>query len=323
MKTKIFTLIISLSAISASIVAQDDPQLLLNKLESHDTTQFVPQMKQDTTGPSTNIASVSSKSDTTKIKFGKKVLTVIDKGNNTSVEITNIDKNNAGNVDWDNEFWNRRHKKRFEPHWAGVELGVNGLLSSSKSTSLKGDAAIMDLNSGKSINFNLNFMEYAIPFAHQHMGIVTGMGMEVNNFRLSNNISLMKNDAGVTVADSSYINNGVNLTKSKLTMTYLTIPLLMEFQVPSGHSRFYISGGVIGGVKLGSHTKVVYQAGGQKQKDKNRDDYNLATLRYGFHARIGYRFINLYATYYPVALFEKDKGPEVYPFNIGLVLLGF
>jgi len=181
----------------------------------------------------------------------------------------------------------------------------------------------MDLNSGKSINFNLNFLEYAVPFAHQHLGVVTGMGLEVSNFRLSSNIGLIKNDVGVTVADSSYIKSGINLSKSKLTMTYLSIPLLMEFQVPSGHKRFYVSAGVIGGVKLGSHTKVVYQDGGQKQKDKNRNDYNLATLRYGFHARVGYKFINLYATYYPVALFEKDKGPEVYPFNVGLVLLGF
>lgn len=323
MKTKIVTLIISLVAVTTCVVAQDNPQATLNRLEGKDTTLFVPQNKHDTLDLSTNIATISSKSDTTKIKFGKKVLTVIDKGNNTSVEITTIGKDKDKNVDWDNEFWNRRHNKGFEPHWAGVELGLNGLLSSSKSMSLKGDDAIMDLNSGKSINFNLNFLEYAVPFAHQHMGIVTGMGLEVNNFRLSNNISLMKNDAGVTVADSSYINGGVNLAKSKLTATYLNIPLLLEFQVPSGKDKFYISGGVIGGVKLGSHTKVVYQAGGQKQKDKNRNDYNLATLRYGFHARIGYKFINLYATYYPVSLFEKDKGPEVYPFNIGLVLLGF
>lgn len=323
MKTKITTLIVGLAVLSTTIVAQDSPQTTLSKLESNDTTQLTIQNNRDTLDLSTSATSVASKSDTTKIKFGKKVLTVIDKGNNTSVEITTIGKDKDENFDWDNDFWNRRNNRGFQPHWAGVELGLNGLVSSSKSTNLKGDAAIMDLNDGKSVNFNLNFLEYALPFAHDHLGIVTGMGLEVNNFRLSNNISLMKNDLGITVADSSYINNGVNLTKSKLTMTYLTIPLLMEFQVPSGHKRFYISGGVIGGVKLGSHTKVVYQSSGQKQKDKNRDDYNLATLRYGFHARIGYRFINLYATYYPVALFEKDKGPEVYPYNIGIVLLGF
>lgn len=323
MKTMIITLIISLVATHTFIVAQDNPQSTLSRLESNDTTQFFGQQKKDTLDLSSNFATISSKSDTTKIKFGKKLLTVIDRGNNTSVEITSIGKDKNENVDWNNEFWNRKSKKGFEPHWAGVELGLTGLLSSSKSNSLKGDAAIMDLNSGKSINFNLNFLEYAVPFAHQHMGVVTGMGMEVSNLRLSNNVGLIKNDVGVTVADSSYIKGGINLSKSKLTMTYLTIPLLMEFQVPSGHKRFYVSAGVIGGVKLGSHTKVVYQDGGQKQKDKNRNDYNLATLRYGFHARVGYKFINLYATYYPVALFEKDKGPEVYPFNVGLVLLGF
>ena len=61
----------------------------------------------------------------------------------------------------------------------------------------------------------------------------------------------------------------------------------------------------------------------EEKKDKNKQDFNLSTFRYGFTARVGYRGLKLYATYYPVQLFEVDKGPEVYPFSVGLILFNF
>ena len=310
--------IMFLSSMALYTTAQNGPVVVLNKLEGNDTTEIV------STGSKADVDSivkVSAKSDTTRIKFGKKALIIVDKGDDTSVWFQKYDwKNNSDDSD---DSFTKHHKKRgFDPHWAGVEIGVNGLMNSDHSTNLKGDAAFLELNMSKSVNFNLNFLEYGIPLAKQSVGLVTGMGVEFNNFRFANDITL-KEENGVVVADSTYILNGTNLSKSKVTMSYLNVPLLMEFQIPAGHDKIFISGGVIGGLRLGSHTKVVYQKGGNKQKDKVRDDFNLASLRYGLHARVGYKFIKLYATYYPVALFQSDKGPEVYPFNVGIVLLDF
>ena len=96
----------------------------------------------------------------------------------------------------------------------------------------------------------------------------------------------------------------------------------MEFQVPAGGKKFFISGGVIGGVKLASKTKVIYFENGDKKKDKAKDDFNISALRYGFTARIGYKKLNLYGNYYPMALFEDGGGlvggDNLYPFSIGL-----
>jgi len=100
--------------------------------------------------------------------------------------------------------------------------------------------------------------------------------------------------------------------------------LLLEFQIPvSGHKRIHISGGVIGGLKIGSHTKVLYKADGSKQKDKINDDFNLSPLRYGVTARIGYRALKLFATYNMTQMFETGQGPELYPVSIGLILANF
>ena len=106
-------------------------------------------------------------------------------------------------------------------------------------------------------------------------------------------------------------------------MTYLTAPLLLEFQIPAGKKRIHISGGVIGGVKLWSNTKMKYTIGGEKSKEKAKGDYNLAPLRWGFTARIGYRALNFYANYYMMPLFKESLGPELYPFSIGLALIPF
>ena len=84
--------------------------------------------------------------------------------------------------------------------------------------------------------------------------------------------------------------------------------------------RVYLSAGVVGDAKLGSHTKVVYRENGNRQKDKIKGDFNLRQFRYGITTRLGYKALNLFAIYYPNTLFEENKGPEIYPFTIGLSL---
>jgi hypothetical protein len=115
------------------------------------------------------------------------------------------------------------------------------------------------------------------------------------------------------------------LEKSKFTTSYLTVPLLLEFQVPAGrrNKRLFISGGVIGGLKIGSHTKVVYKEDGNRKKDKNRGDFNLSPLRYCVTARIGYRALKVFANFYLTPLFQEDTGRELYPFSVGLVFINF
>ena len=104
--------------------------------------------------------------------------------------------------------------------------------------------------------------------------------------------------------------------------TYLRVPLILEVQFPSTirAKRVYISAGVVAGLKLGSHTKVVYKADGGKSKDKNNDDFNISPFRYGVTARVGYGGFSLFGDYYFSPMFVKDKGPSLNPFTVGLAL---
>ena len=281
----------------------------LKALESKDT---VLAQKKDTLNKS-NL----NKSDSTKIRIGNKYVTIIDEDDNTTFRFHNRNRNR---YDWDFEYKNRND---FKGHWAGLEFGINGLMDKNNSMALESDLAWLDLKQARSWNINLNFMQYSIGFGTDKVGLVTGMGLEFNNYHFSNPISLIVQD-GVTTIDSTYIKGGYKVQKTKLSTTTLTLPLILEGQIPVGghRHRIHIGAGVIGGLRIGSHTKVIYDDDGKK-KDKNRDDFNLTTLRYGFTARLGYRGINLFANYYPIQLFEKNKGPEVYPYSIGLVIFNF
>lgn len=303
---RFITLCVLLGMFTATY-SQETPEQKLKALESKDTTLT---QKSDTLHP-------LAKADSTKIRIGNKSITITEDDDNTTFRFHN---RNRDRFDWDTDY---KHKAEFTGHLAGVEFGINGLMDKNQSLTLKNDLAWLDLKQARSWNINLNFMQYSIGFGSDKIGLLTGMGLEFNNYHFSNPVTL-KMENGITTVDSSYIIGNIDVQKTKLSTTHLTIPLLLEWQIPTGSHghRIYISGGVIGGVRIGAHTKVVYDDGGKK-KDKNRDDFNLATFRYGFTARVGYRAIRLFANYYPVQLFEKSKGPEVYPFTIGLVLLNF
>ena len=244
-------------------------------------------------------------SDTTHIRIGKRNVEIIERDGRT-----NIDVHRDHSWDDDDDGWKR---KKFNGHWAGFELGVNSFYEDGNF----GGSDFMSLNQSKSLEVNINFLEYNIVLAEQRAGLVTGMGWSMNNYRFDNPITLQKVD-GVIVAQDI---ESDDLKKSKLTVSYLTIPLLLEFQVPvnEGSNQVFLSGGVIGGLNLGSHTKIKTD----DTKSKDHGNFNINPFKYSLAGRIGLKDISIYATYSLSKLFEDGGGPELYPFTIGISLLNF
>jgi hypothetical protein len=282
------------------------------------------------------------KSDTTNFTIGKKEISIIDKDGETDIKVRNRDgqkkENDNGDVsedtsdsevdiddEDDNDWWNdeksKRKDRRFKGHWNAFQIGINSYLSADKTTSLPASMDYMDLNTNKSINVNINMFQQSFALVGRSFGVISGLGLEFTNYVFDGNNTIIKNDAGIIVPDIKPF----KLDKSKLTTSYLTVPLLLEFQFPGERrsNRLYINGGVVGGVKLGSRTKIKYKENGDKQDEKDRNDFNLNSLRYGFTGKIGIKHLSIYGTYYPVMLFEKNKGPELYPFMVGFSFDGF
>ncbi|PKP39600.1 MAG: hypothetical protein CVT98_01195 [Bacteroidetes bacterium HGW-Bacteroidetes-15] len=321
-------LVISLALIlGSSVIAQDTLNNKLKELEKVDSTLISEPAQTEVESTSLKVAEKpdtikSSSSDTTTIRFGKRKVIVIEKDGSTSIEIPERSEAYGFESDDDKDFTYKK-KPSFKGHWAGFEWGFNGFMDPNHSINMKDDLKFMELRQGRSWNINLNIMQYSLGFGTDKIGLVTGLGFEFNDYHFRNQTSIKVSD-GITVVDSFYIDNNLNVTKTKLSTSHLTVPLLLEFQIPTSNDRhrIFFSTGVIGGVRLGTHTKVLYEGAG-KGEDKKRGDYNLSAFRYAVTARVGYRGLKLFANYYPTPLFEKEKGPEVYPFSIGLILLSF
>jgi hypothetical protein len=205
---------------------------------------------------------------------------------------------------------------RFRGHWAGFEWGVNNFLDDDMSISREGDNAFMDLNTGRSWAINMNFAQYSLGFGTSHFGAVTGLGLEFNNYFFDNDNTIAEINDQVVGIDTT------GVSKSKLTTSFLRIPLILEVQFPNTirAKRVFISVGIVAGLKLGSHTKVVYKDDGGKSRDKNNDDFNINPFRYGVTARVGFGSVSVFGDYYITPMFVSDKGPSLHPFTIGMAM---
>lgn len=81
--------------------------------------------------------------------------------------------------------------------------------------------------------------------------------------------------------------------------------------------------GVLFAYTLGSHTKQVYEEGGNKNKIKEHDDFNINPFRTDLTLRVGYREVTVFANYALTHLFKSKEGPELPPWTMGVSLAGW
>jgi hypothetical protein len=198
----------------------------------------------------------------------------------------------------------------------------------------------------KSIAVNLNFFEQNIPLSkNQKWGIVTGLGLGFNNYRFLRPTRLSMDSSSLI----GYLDEDISIRKSKLTAMYLSLPVLFEFQTaPIYHKNgFHINAGVVISARLSSHTKkyydelnsefnvtqynpetgkyeVVYTATSPNDpKEHYYGDWFLQPFKFEATARIGWNFLNFWATYSLNTMFREGKGPELYPWSAGISLICF
>ncbi|MBL4658641.1 MAG: PorT family protein [Flavobacteriales bacterium] len=206
----------------------------------------------------------------------------------------------------------------FEIHWSGIDIGANGLLTPGNETTAPDGFEFLELNYGKSFSIGLNMLEKNIPLYQNHITLVTGLGVEFNHYAFKNNTSLQSNNDSIW----AYEETVVNFQKNKLKTTFLKVPLMLGFST-SEYSRksFHLAAGVVLGYKLGSKLKQKYEFEGDKYTPKVKGDYNIQPFRYSATVRMGYGNFSLFADYALSRMFEKNRGPELYPFSIGFTLM--
>ncbi|MGC1242130.1 MAG: hypothetical protein WA874_11095 [Chryseosolibacter sp.] len=153
------------------------------------------------------------------------------------------------------------------------------------------------------------------------------LGVSWYSFKFQeDNMMVQKEETGVSfVADS----RNVDYIKSKLSATFINASLVPVLDF-GNHSRkhrvwegnndgFRFGIGPYVGYRVSSKSKLVYEEGGEREKEKNRDNFYLNNLRYGFRLQIGVRSTDLFVNYDMNDLFAEGKGPELNAISFGLI----
>lgn len=243
--------------------------------------------------------------DSVKIRVGRKTMVVTDGKHGTKVDFDNLD--DSGYKKWTG------HAPKFKGHWSVFEMGVNSFANVDYTG--YDTKNFMDINHNKSMEVNINLfkLDFGLQKHKNNIGFVTGLGLNFNDYRFTNNYTI-KNENGYVVPVPI---TDPYLEKTKLSTGYLTVPLLLEFH--AGRSGLWMSMGVIGGIKMGSHTKVVID----DTKYKDHDDFSISPFRGGGTARLGYKGINLFGTYYFTEFFNEGRGPVMNPYAIGIGIINW
>ena len=214
-------------------------------------------------------------------------------------------------------FW----QDKFSGHWAGIDFGFNSFVNTGYSGY---ESEFMENDGWRSNSTYINLIQQSISLQHNRntIGLVTGLGLNLQSYRLNQNTTIRRLNNGKIEPETLFFDQN---QKSKLSVVSLIIPLLTEFQIPVNHyeNRLYFSAGLYAGIRLSSHTKIKYRIEGKKEKLKVPGHYSLHDVKYGVMIRTGYKWINLFAACDLVPLFKEDKGPVLTPFTFGVTLISF
>lgn len=203
--------------------------------------------------------------------------------------------------------WKSKH---FDSHWAGFGVGFADFAG-------RGDAKDIPLRSSKSLEFNLNLFEEAIPISNRYRwSVVTGFGIRWTRYHIKGNRHFEEIDDYTYLVEAP---EDRNYKKSKLGITTLNIPLLVEWQNHKGN--LFFSTGIVGSVKTWSSSRIVYTEGpeGKKYKEKVDKGMTLRPVTMDILTQAGTRRWGVYVRYSPINIFEHKKGPELYPLSVGLM----
>ncbi|MGL5892012.1 MAG: outer membrane beta-barrel protein [Bacteroidia bacterium] len=201
-------------------------------------------------------------------------------------------------------------------YWEGLDIGMNGYLNPSYKLGLPAGNEFLELDYARSRTVSLNLWQHNFHVYKNYVNIVTGFGIEWNGYAFRNNASLISDTNRVAAVIETR-----DFSKNKLKMTYLNVPLMLEFNTNNNNDdrSFHIGAGAIFGYNVfQNRLKQEYELENKTQEIKVKDDFNINPFRYGLTARIGYGDYTLFANYALSDVFRGNSGPKMNHYSIGV-----
>ncbi len=214
---------------------------------------------------------------------------------------------------------------RFDGSWQGFYYGFVNFAGADYSMYPLESGEFMDLDWGGSFSMQFNLIQKSFGLNPTNsIGLVTGIGLEYQRLLFQNkHISIIKEDNSGKIIPYSPLPPGTDIKRNGFKILYMTLPLLAEFQIPVyERKKIHLSGGIVGGIRLHSKTKIVfYDDDGDKHKKKNTDNFNIVPFKADILANIGFSYFNVWGSYTLTELFRSGKGPELHPYAIGIGII--
>jgi hypothetical protein len=150
-----------------------------------------------------------------------------------------------------------------------------------------------------------------------------GYGLEIDwyNFMFDHNRIATKGPNGVQfITISSSTGKEIAMSKNKMSVSYLTLPIMPHFSFDKKSAVQMIALGGYVSYRLDTWTKAVEEESGNLRKETSNLYVN--PFRYGLRAEFALRhFPDLFFTYDLSPIFEPGKGPEMRGLAFGIRLL--
>ena len=253
----------------------------------------------------------------------QKMIDALEKGiKDIEIEITELDKatEESEKITEKQKIVVKKHKK-FKGHWAGLEFGPNTFLTPNNVLIDNSTFSPLTPMINKSFEFSLNFLGNNVQIFH-FLGLVSGLRLQWNNYKYEtfptyNSSYLLNLDSLMPINQ----NDGSTLKQVSLKTLNISIPILIELQMPFGNkNKFYVNFGGYAGLKINSKLKYNLELNGNKIKYKEDISKMILPYNYGLTARLGISEIQFFANYSLTPLFKDQANPKIYPISFGLHL---
>jgi hypothetical protein len=197
----------------------------------------------------------------------------------------------------------------------GIGLNVYG---QNNPGSYKSDA--YDLTNSSSRYITLGWSRGAAISKGQYatLGLDFGVDFSWYNLMFAGNNTVKNVSGAVTFPDYMADNKPYELSKSKLTASYVNLSLMPTVKFNNGMITYFSAGGYAG-YKIGSYTKT--KRAGNGEKEQLRDNFSLNDFRYGLGLEVGLKnFPDLFVQYDLSELYQANKGPAVRMVSFGIRL---
>ncbi len=239
--------------------------------------------------------------------------TVVRKGRNYSVNLSFGDSEDKGKKARQDSTKIANAKKG---HFMGgitftrLDIGFSRLIDNGSFT-LSPENDFLDYKGSKTSTISFDVLYFGYRFNPNFKVYIAG-GFDWTLIRLKNNYTIVPNSRELT-----YIDEGVNFSKNRLSSSYVHIPLNFELRTKENDKgkRFYFVFGPEVSFLLNGKVK---QISDERGKEKIRDDYNFQPVRLGGTVRLGYGGIGIFTKYAFNDMFDTtaQKGLKNMSFGI-------